>query len=69
MYQAIGIESKKVYAQGSKAECFRLLNERHPYIASQKSESGWGRGGILTDKPVFTEPIIVSKIDKPLIGR
>lgn len=68
MYQAIGIKSKKVYAEGSKPECFRQLNENYPYIMGQKSKSGWGRGGIVTDKPVFKEPIMVFKSEKPLMG-
>lgn len=68
MYQVIGMDSKKVYAQGSRADCSRLLNQEYPYITSGKSRGKWGRGDIVTDKPIFNEPLRIVRLDKPLMG-
>lgn len=61
MYQVTGINTSKIYAQGSRADCLRTLGEKYPYIVSGKSGSKWGRGNIVTDKPVFKEPLRIVK--------
>jgi len=69
MYQAIGMETNKVYARGTKADCLRKLNKKYPFIVSEKSdENGWGRGNIATGKPIFSEPIRIVKINSVVMG-
>lgn len=67
MYQIIGMDTKNIYAEGSKADCFRTLNKKYPYIASDNSGSGWGRGNIVTGKTIFNEPLRIVRIDNPLM--
>lgn len=31
MYRIIGADTGKVYAQGTKAHCFRCVNNKYPY--------------------------------------
>ena len=69
MYQAIGMDTKKVYAEGSRADCFRTINKEYPYIANEKNTSKWGKGNHVTDKPIFNEPLLIVKKAKLLKGR
>jgi len=31
LYQAVGVETKKVYIQGTRADCLRFLQNKYPY--------------------------------------
>lgn len=40
MYEVLGLKTRKTYASGSKAECFRLLNKQYPTLEYDKRPKG-----------------------------
>lgn len=56
MYEAVGIITRKVYASGSKADCFRFLNNKHPTLCYERNpKSGGAR------KCLYPEPLKILK--------
>lgn len=49
MIKIIGLESKKVYVEGYKADCFRELQKKYPFVK---------RG----QEKVYPEPLLVVKL-------
>ncbi len=57
LYQAVGLLTKKVYATGTKPECFRVLNDTYPYFPKDESN----RNGHATITRVHPEEMTVVK--------
>ncbi len=57
MYQAIGIKTKKVYAKGTKADCFRTLQKKHPYFVKDADHIH----GKQTVNQVYPETMIIRR--------
>ena len=57
MYQAIGLETKKIYMVGSREDCSKMLNS----FPSYDLENAEGKGGIPTFKKVLPEPIKIKR--------
>ena len=55
MVQLVGIRSKKVYAEGSKADCFKKLSEDYPTVENY------------TESKMLPEPIMVVSVNKGLM--
>lgn len=58
MYEIVGIKSGNVYAQGTKSECMRAINDRYPYTAHDTDTSFWTVNPVRVDA-VFEEPLKV----------
>ena len=58
MYEIVGIKSGNVYAQGTKSECMRAINDGHPYTAHDTNTSFWTVNPRRSDA-VFEEPLRV----------
>ena len=58
MYKIVGIKSGDIYAQGTKPECMRAINENYPYATSKKKSVFSTVDATKTDA-VFTEPMRV----------
>lgn len=55
MYEVRGYKTNKLYVIGTKAECFRLLDERFKY------KPGKNDGKKITEPSVYPEPLIIMK--------
>ena len=58
MYEIVGIQSGDIYAQGTKPECMRAINDGHPYTAHDTNTSFWTVNPRRADA-VFEEPLRV----------
>lgn len=56
-YAIVGSITKLPYAEGTKAECFRKLNEKYPYFIEDANH----KNGTLIVNTVYQEPLKVVK--------
>lgn len=56
-YKAIGLRTKKIYAQGSRADCLRQLNSKFP---SKKKHHLYKNKGVDITQ-VLPEEILITK--------
>lgn len=57
-YKVIGLESGSIYAEGSKAHCFRLLKEKYPYGEREYNGTEVTKRNH-TGKTVYPEPLMI----------
>lgn len=60
MYEFIGLESGKVYATGTRADCFRSLDKEFSNWETSDRYKMTGR----VNPSIYPEPLIIKEIDK-----
>lgn len=56
-YAIVGAITKLPYVEGTKAECFRKMNEEHPYFVEDVNHKNGRR---MVDR-VYKEPLVLIK--------
>lgn len=54
-YTIVGSITKLPYVEGTKAECFRMLNEKYPYFIKDANH----KHGIRATDRVYQEPLMI----------